>query len=423
MASKFVINGGNPLKGEIEVRGAKNATFPILAATLLSDQECIIKNIPLIEDVFRTIEILKSMGVEIERKDKRSLVVDSSGIDPSKIKKDIIAKLRGSVLFYGPLLARFGEIKLPRPGGCLIGARPIDTHLDAFSQLGVEISREGKYYKLKKKESFEERTCILDEFSVTGTENIILFSALSPQKTIIKIADLDYAVQELLKFLQKMGVEVKTGLHTIEIQGKKKLKGVEHSLLYDPIEAGTFVLTAVANNSEVLVKNVEVPFLELFFKKLEKFGANFKILDDKKVQILTRGKLKISEVQSLPFPGLHTDLQSAWAVVATQSEGTTLIHDPLYEGRFKYLEELNRMGARIFFADPHRVLVDGPTPLVGKDLGSFDLRGGAALIIASLLAEGESSIEDTYQIDRGYEKIEERLQKIGADIKRVPQNN
>lgn len=422
MPSKFVINGGNPLKGEIEARGAKNATFPILAATLLSEEECIIKNIPLIEDVFRTIEILKSMGMKIERTEERTLLVDSSKIDPSKIKQDIISKLRGSVLFYGPLLAKFGEIKLPRPGGCLIGARPIDTHLDAFSQLGVEITQEGNYYRLRKKESVEDRTCVLNEFSVTGTENIILFSALSPQKTTIKIADLDYPVQELLKFLGKMGVEVKTGLHTIEIQGKEKLQGTEHSLLYDPIEAGTFILTAVANNSEVLVKNVETSFLELFFKKLEKFGANFEILDNKKVKVLPREELRINEVQSLPYPGLHTDLQSAWAVVATQAEGSTLIHDPLYEGRFKYLEELNRMGARIFFADPHRVLVDGVTPLIGKDLGSFDLRGGAALIIAALLAEGKSSIEDTYQIDRGYEKIEERLQKIGADIKRVPSN-
>jgi len=415
--SKFVINGGKNLKGTIPVRGAKNATFPLLAASLLTDEDCVIKNIPLIEDVLKMMEILESIGVDVKQPDERTLVLNSSGLDITNVKKDLVKKLRGSVLFYGPLLARLGSLELPPPGGCLIGARPIDTHLDAFEQLGVDVEQKGQTYNLTKNRK-GSTTCVLDEMSVTGTENAILLSALSPYKTTIKIADLDYPVQQLLTFLQKMGVEVETGHHEITIKGKENLSGAEHTVMSDPIEAGTFVLTALATNSEVTIDGVERDFLELFLKKLEHAGANFE-LDGKKLKMKHWDKLKIDEVQSLPYPGLHTDLQSAWAVAATQAEGATLIHDPLYEGRFRYLEELTRMGADILFADPHRVVVGGPSDLYGKDLGSFDLRGGAALIIAALMAEGKSSIEDTYQIDRGYEKIEQRLQKIGADIKRV----
>lgn len=415
--SKFVINGNKELEGEIPVRGAKNATFPLMAASLLTDQECVLKNIPLIEDVFRMIEILRSLGVEVKRSERRTLKLNASGLDLAELDKDLVTKLRGSVLFYGPLLARLGELELPPPGGCLIGARPIDTHLDAFEQLGIEVEQQGRTYHLSK-EREGNANCVLEEMSVTGTENAVLLSALSPYQTTIKIADLDYAVQELLTFLRKMGVEVETGHHEITIHGKEKLKGATHEIMYDPIEAGTFILTGLATNSELTITNVEHSFMELFFKKLEQAGADFE-LDDQKLKLKHWDRLEIEEVQSLPYPGLHADLQSAWAVAATQAEGSTLIHDPLYEGRFKYLEELTRMGADILFADPHRVVVSGPTNLYGRDLGSFDLRGGAALIIAALTAEGKSSIEDTYQIDRGYEKIEQRLQKVGADIQRI----
>ncbi len=414
--SKFVINGNKELEGSIEVRGAKNATFPLLAASLLTDEDCVIKNIPLIEDVLKMIKILKSIGVSVKQKE-RTLILNSSGLDLTNVKKDLVKKLRGSVLFYGPLLARLGELELPPPGGCLIGARPIDTHLDAFEQLGVNVEQKGQTYRLTK-ERKGSTTCVLNEMSVTGTENAVLLSALSPYETTIKIADLDYPVRQLLDFLQKMGVEVETGHHVITIKGKEDLSGAEHTIMSDPIEAGTFALTALATNSEITIEGFERDFLELFLKKLEQSGANFE-LGDETLKMKHWNKLKINKVQSLPYPGLHTDLQSAWAVAATQAEGSTLIHDPLYEGRFRYLEELTRMGADILFADPHRVVVGGPSDLYGRDLGSFDLRGGAALIIAALMAEGKSSIEDTYQIDRGYEKIEKRLQKVGADIKKV----
>lgn len=423
MLERFEIKGNKPLKGEIEVRGAKNAVFPILAATLLTDQECIIKNLPLIEDVFRMIEILKSLGAEVSWIGKRQIRVCSEKIDPATIKKEVVSKLRGSILLYGALLARLGKISLPRPGGCVIGARPIDTHLDAFSQMGVKIFQKGNLLILEKSKYLAKKRedVLLEEFSVTATSNALLFSALLPQETTIKIADQDYQIQELLKVFAKMGVRVKeVGHHSITIQGKKRLKGFCHTLIADPIEAGTFIVLAATLKSNVLVKNVPLEFLELFLKKMKAAGLPLEINFQKKtVEVLPWKTLKLEKIQGLPYPGIHLDLLSAIAVLTTQTEGSTLIHDPFYEGRFKYLEEINRMGAKIFFADPHRVIIQGPTALYGKKLGSIDLRGGVALIIAALAAEGKSVIDNIYQIDRGYEKIEEKLQKIGADIKRV----
>jgi len=419
MAEKFAIRGGKPLKGEIEARGAKNAAFPILAATLLTKDSCEISNLPLIEDVFRMIEILESMGAKISWQNQRALKIKTNNITPAKIRKDLVCLLRGSVLFLGPILTRFGKVKFPQPGGCIIGARPIDTHLDGFSQLGVRAVQNKDSYFLEAKEKRGGRV-ILDEFSVTATENLMLYASLIPQKTIIKMADQDYSVQELGKFLKKMGVKIKgLGTHNLEIIGSKKLNGVKQRLIYDPIEAGTFILTAAATKGNVIIKNVELSFLDLPLKKLKDFGVPFKIISPKSIRIFPWKTLKIDKIQSLPYPGIPTDLQSAFGVLSTQAKGSTLIHDPLYEGRLKYLEELNKMGAKIFFADPHRAIIEGPTQLYGAELGPLDLRGGAALIIAGLIAKGKTIINNIYQIDRGYEKIEERLQKLGADIKRI----
>ncbi len=422
MSEKFIINGGKPLEGIIEVGGAKNAAFPILAATLLTKEECQISNLPLIEDVFRMIEILKSMGSQISWVGERSIKIKNSQVDPLKMRKDLISLLRGSVLFMGPLLARFGKIKFPQPGGCIIGARPIDTHLDGFSQLGIKITQEKNHYLLEcqSKKGDGDKIVILNEFSVTATENLMLFASLFPRKTIIKTADQDYQVQELAKFLKKMGVKIRgVGTHEVIIEGSKKLKGASHFLMFDPMEAGTFILLVGATKGNVLIQNVESSFLELPLKKLKDFGILYEIVGKKSLRVFPWKKLKIDKIQSLPYPGIPSDLQSAFGVLATQAQGSTLIHDPLYEGRLKYLEELNKMGAEIYFADPHRAIINGPTQLYGQELGTLDLRGGAALVIAGLCAKGRTIINNIYQIDRGYEKIEERLQRLGADIKRI----
>jgi len=419
MAEKFVIKGGKPLKGEVGIMGAKNAAFPILAAALLTKQSCIIDNLPLIEDVFQMLKILEGLGAKVSWLDKKKIKVRCANISPRKIPFDIVGCFRGSILIAGPLLARFNKLKIPPPGGCLIGVRPIDTHLDAFSQLGVKVSSEDNLYTFRKQKS-ELAKVVLREFSVTATENVLLFSALSNKKTILKIADQDYQIQELIKVLKKMGAKIKmTGVHTLEIIGIKNLKGFEHTIISDPIETGTFIVATLATKGEVVIKNAEFSFLDLFLKRLKDFGANFEILAKNKIKILPSKKLKIDKIQSLPYPGIHSDLQPELGVLATQTKGPTLIHDPLFEGRLKYLEELNKMGADIIFCDPHRAIVYGPTQLQGIEIPSSDLRAGAALIIAGLIAKGKTVINNIYQIDRGYERIEERLQQLGADIRRI----
>jgi UDP-N-acetylglucosamine 1-carboxyvinyltransferase len=421
MQDKFVINGGKKLNGTIEVMGSKNAALPILAATILTKEDCIIDNIPLIEDVLKMIKLLEEMGAKTEWLSVKKIKINCEKINPDKLSSDIVGRFRGSVLLWGPLAARFDNFKSMSPGGCVIGARPLDTHFDAFLQMGVDVAEKAKIYYFKKNNNSEKETdVVLDEFSVTATENVLLFSASQNKKTVLKIADQDYQVQELAKVLKKMGAEIKyAGPHIFEILGKEKLKGFTCKLIGDPIEAGTFVVAALATRGDVLVKNVEIQYLTLFFKKIKSFGAILEFPDEKSVRVLPSPKLIINKIQSMPYPGIQPDLQPEFGVLATQTKGATLIHDPLYEGRLKYLEELNKMGADIIFCDPHRAIVNGPTTLHGIEVPSLDIRGGAALIVAGLVAQGVTIINNAYQIDRGYEKIEERLQKLGADIKRV----
>ncbi len=421
---KFVIHGGKKIAGEIETMGSKNAAFPVLIASLLTSEDCVIDNVPLVEDIFRLLEIFQSMGVEVTWLDSRKVKINASKMNPAKINKDLILKFRGSVLLFGALLSRFGKAKLPQPGGCVIGVRAIDTHLDAFSQLGVKVCEKRGVFNLTFPGTLKKSEVILDEISVTTTENLMLFASLIPEEITIKAADADYQNQELAKVLSKMGVEISgLGQHTMRIKGAKNLKGFKHSIMYDPIESGTFIAMALITKGDVLVKNVEYQFLEFPLKKLENWGAEFEIIERKDglvdVHVLPSKNMKIRKIQSLPFPGFPSDLLSVLGVLATQTKGITLIHDPLYEGRLRYMDGLIKMGGDIFFSDPHRATINGPTKLYGADLGSFDLRAGAALIIAGLIAKGTTRISNIYQVDRGYEKIEERLQKLGADIKRV----
>ncbi len=418
MEEKFIIKGGIPLKGEVEIRGAKNAAFPILVASLLTKETCVIDNLPLIEDVFKMIKILEVVGANISWVEKRKIEINCSKVDSSKIPFELVKCFRGSVLLLGGLLGRFNNVKIPAPGGCVIGSRPIDTHLDAFEQAGVKMSK-GKLYNFTKSKINRAREIVLKEISVTATENMLLFSALNPKRTVIKIADQDYQVQDLIEVLEKMGADIKYGkIREIEIIGKKKLKGFKHSIVNDPIEAGTFIVATLATEGHVVVKNAELQYLDLFLKRLKDFGANFKILDSKTIEVFPSRNLKIDKIQSLPYPGIHSDLQPELGVLATQTKGPTMIHDPLFEGRLRYLDELNKMGADIIFCDPHRAIVYGPTQLQGAAIPSLDLRAGAAVIIAGLMAKGETTINNIYQVDRGYEKIEERLSQLGADIKR-----
>lgn len=422
--SKLIIKGGNKLRGEIEVRGSKNATTPILAASLLTDKECVIDNIPLIEDVFRLIEILKYLGAEVDFIGERKIRIKAKIIDPEKLTEAKVGRLRSSVLLMGPLLARFKKIKTQKPGGCLIGNRPLDAHLEAFKDLGAEIISDGDSFIISLKNQ-PQNEVVLGEFSVTATENILMMAALMPQKTIIKIAAQEPHVQDLIKFLKSMGAKIKLkDSHVIEVLGRKSLNGATHKIIPDQIESGTFLILGGLLGSDVLVKNCRRDHLDLILKKLKDFNVDLRVENIKKsgvcdIRVKSNYPLKSVGIQAMPYPGIPTDLQSMFGVLATQAEGTSMIHDPLFEGRFKYLDELIRMGASIVICDPHRALITGRSHLAGTTISSYDLRAGASLIIAGLIASGETVINDAYQIDRGYERIEERLQKIGADIVRL----
>jgi len=420
MAQKFIIQGGKPLIGEIEVGGCKNAATPILAATLLTEKPCIIDNLPLVEDVLRMINILQEMGAEIKWLGSKKIKITNKNINPKRIDQKIVCKMRSSVLLIGPLLARFGEVNIAQPGGCIIGVRPIDVHIDALKKMGAEVSEKDNFYNFKINGKLQGSNIILKEFSVTSTENVLMAAALAEGKTIIKIAATEPHVQDLCIFLKKMGVKIQgIGTHTLKITGQKKLKGANHFLIFDPVEAGTYMIMAAATKGDLKIKNTPTEYLDLVFELFREMRVPVKIINKKTIQILPWQELIFNKVQCLPYPGIPTDLQSVFGVLATQSPGSTLIHDPMYEGRLKYLEELNKMGAEIVICDPHRAIINGPIKLHGAELGTIDLRGGASLILAGILASGKTTIKNIEQIDRGYEKIEEKLKKIGADIKRV----
>lgn len=427
--SKFIIKGGKKLNGAVEIGGYKNAAGAVLAATLLTDQECIIDNLPLVEDVLNLIKVLESIGAEVSWLGERKIKIRAGGkVDPEKMNYDLINKMRVSVLLIGPLLARFKHFKIPHPGGDKIGARSIETHLEALKMLGAEIKSGNNFYEFSAK-NLKNREIVLREFSVTATENLLMAASLIPGKTIIKIAAAEPQVQDTCAMLKKMGVEIKgTGTHTIEIKGRKNLSGARHTVIPDPLEAGTFIIAAAAMGGKVEIKNVIVEHLLLFWGKLKDIGVIFELsytnksFENQKIAniiVKPARNLKAAKIQALPYPGFPTDLQPMMAVLLTQSEGKSLIHDPLFEARFGYAEELKKMGANIEIIDPHRAFVLGPTKLKGAKIASSDIRAGAALVIAALIAEGETEISDIHQIDRGYEKIEEKLQKLGAEIRRI----
>lgn len=420
MREQFVIQGKKVLSGEIEVRGSKNATTPILASTLLTDKPCIIHNVPRIEDVFVMVDILRDMGSDIEWLDEYTIRITNKHIDPTKIQKEKIKKIRSSILLLGSLSARFDFFSMPHPGGCVIGSRPVGTHFDALAEMGISIEKENDFYQVKAN-GRKNAKVVLNEFSVTATENVMMLASVIKGKTIIKIAAGEPHVEDLGKFLRKMGVKVSgLGTHTITIEGKKRssLLGVEHRVIADANEAATFLLLGAVSRSDIIVKGAYEDHLDLVLEQIRRFGANVSLV--KKGIRVFRGKplRSVGKIDARIYPGIPTDIQAPFAVLATQATGNTIIHDTLFEGRFNYIGELQKMGANVHILNPHQALIIGKTPLSGTTIFSYDLRAGAALILASLVASGTTIVRDAYQVDRGYEKIEMRLQKIGADIRR-----
>lgn len=419
MEEKFIIKGGNSLSGEVEIGGYKNAAGPALAAVLLTEEECRLANMPLVEDVFRLIEVLKGMGAEVSWIGKNELKIKAgSNLDPNKIDSSLVGKSRISVLLIGALAARFKEFKIAHPGGDRIGLRPIFTHLKALEALGVKSFAEDNFYHFKR-DGLKGAEVILKEFSVTATENLILAAALAEGTTVIKIAAAEPQVQDLCFQLVQMGAKIEgIGTHTLKIEGRKKLSGVNYSIVPDVNEAATFIVASAFTKDKVKVVNALPKHLELFLDKLQEAGV--KIEKGKNfVEVSASSGFRAVRIQALPFPGFATDFLPVTLPLLTQSSGKSLVHDPLYENRLNYTQELKKMGADIEIVDPHRVIIFGKTPLSGVDIESWDIRAGASLVIAGLIAKGTTVVKNIYQIDRGYEKMEEKLQKMGADIKRV----
>jgi len=419
MIEKFIIKGAKKLEGEIEVNGSKNAAGPILAATLLTNEECIIDNLPKISDIFNLLDILKTMGAEVDWVgDRKVKIKTGDNIDPEKMDFEKMSKTRVSVLLIGALLPKFKKFKVSRPGGDRIGLRPITTHLEALKELGVEFEEQGEFYHFNS-EKLVTKEIVLSEFSVTATENLIMVASLSKGETIIKGAACEPHVQDLIKMLDNMGANIEgSGTHTLKVKGVEKLKGVEHKLIPDYLEAGTFITIGAVVGKKIKINNVIPEHLDLFLAKMKEIGVEFKITNNS-IEVWGEGNLNPVHVQALPYPGFPTDLLPIVVPLLTQAKGKSLIHDPLYPNRFSYVDELRKMGADIERVDPHRAFIFGQTPLRGMKIESWDIRAGASLVVAGLMAKGETTIGNINQIDRGYEKIEERLQKIGADIKRV----
>ena len=418
MAEKFIIKGGKPLRGIVEISGFKNAAGPILAASVLTKEKVIIDNIPLVADIKNLIDVLKGMGAEVNFLSDKKVEIEAKNIDPERIDPEKIAKTRVSVLLIGSLLARFKNFKIAHPGGDRIGVRPISTHLLALKELGADISNESNFYSFTTKE-LKGKKIVLKEFSVTATENLMMAASLANGRTEIIGAAAEPHVQDLGEMLNSMGAKIKgLGTHNIIIEGVEELHGTSHKIIPDPIEAGTFIIAGCLTDGKVEVKDIRPDHLALFLDKLKEIGVSFEEKEES-VVVNYSPHLKAADVQSLPYPGFPTDLLPPVSALLTQAEGKSLIHDPLYDNRFGHLQELNKMGADIELVDPHRAIIFGRTPLTGLKIESWDIRAGASLVIAGLIAEGESVIKNIHQIDRGYEKIDEKLQKIGAEIKRV----
>lgn len=415
---RFVIRGGRKLKGTIRVKGAKNAALKLLAACLLTDQEWTISNVPQIEDIFRMVELLKGVGVEVKKSLPGTYRVKAKNIQTTHLEPSIAQKLKGSILMAGPLLARQGEAIFPQPGGCVIGQRPRDIFLAGFEAFGAKVKENRGGYRLITRQ-LKGTKFVFPLVSVTATETMILTAILAQGKTILKNTACEPEIVALADFLNQCGAKIRgAGTPFIEIEGVSSLEGGQCRVIPDRIEAGSFVILGAVSQSPIKVIGLNPEDLDVLWFILEKAGVDLKI-GKNSVLIKPGSKLKAVNLKTHEYPGFATDLQAPFTVLMTQAKGISLIHETIFEGRLFHTDILNQMGAKIIMADPHRVIIQGPTKLFARYLVSPDIRAGIALVMAALIAQGESVIENVYQIDRGYEKIEKRLQKLGADIKRI----
>ena len=420
--SLFIVKKSGPLSGEVTLSGAKNAVLPILCACLLTDEQCVIKGVPPLSDVFILLDIIKKTGAQAEYNQITQEVTIKADYTAGDISEENEAvKMRASFLVMGPLLSRNGFVKLPLPGGCPIGSRPVDLHLKGFEKLGAKIKQEfgtaeAKANKLKGGHIY------LDFPSVGATENIIMAAALSEGVTVIENAALEPEIMDLINFMNKMGAGVFClGNGTIKVTGVKKLHGAEHTVIPDRIEAGTFMAAAAITNGDITIKNAVYGHIKPAAAKLEECGMCVENSPDG-LRVYSVGKRKAFNIKTMPFPGFPTDMQAIFMSIMTIAKGTSMVTETVFENRFLQASEMKRMGADIK-TDGRVAVVEGVKKLTGSKVKAPDLRAGAALIITALAAEGSTEIGDIYHIERGYSNIEQKLKAIGADIQKVEEEN
>lgn len=413
--SKIFIQGGTPLTGKVEVSGAKNSVLKLMVASLLSQEKCVIKKAPLIRDVKVMGEVLKYLGAKVSMGKGRVEVIPT--VERKEAPYRLVSQMRASLQVLGPLLARMGEAWVARPGGCKIGRRKIDLHLKGLSLLGADISFE-KGYIVAKGKKLKGARVFLDYPSVGATENIMMASVFAEGKTVIENAAREPEIVDLANFLKKMGAKIEgEGSSTIEIEGVEfPLRGVSHEVIPDRIEAGTFLIAGIITGGEVYVKGAEARHLEMFLLKIEEMGASVKV-NKSGIKASFKNDLRPIDIATLPYPGFPTDLQPQTTSLLTLVKGTSVVTENVFDNRFLYVEELLRLGANIEVEGKHAI-IKGVEKLSGAPVRATDLRGGAALVLACLAAEGKSEVEEVDHIDRGYENFVKKLQALGASIQR-----
>lgn len=414
---QYVIKGGNPLVGEVEIGGAKNAALAILAAAIMTDETVVVENLPNVRDTNVLLQAMEEIGAQVERLDYHTVRINSSGIGNYSVDYEYIKRIRASYYLLGAMLGKYKRAEVPLPGGCNIGSRPIDQHLKGFKALGADVKIEYGFI-VAEAEHLRGSHIYLDVVSVGATINIMMAASMAEGNTVIENAAKEPHVVDVANFLNSMGANIKgAGTDVIRIKGVERLHATEYSIIPDQIEAGTFMFAAAVTKGDVTVKNVIPKHLEATTSKLLEIGCEIEELDDA-VRVVCAKGLRPTNVKTLPYPGFPTDMQPQITVALALAKGTSIVTESIFENRFKYVDELARMGANIK-VEGNTAIIDGVAQYTGAQISSPDLRAGAALVLAGLAADGITIVEDVHFIERGYERFEEKLKSLGAMIEKI----
>ena len=414
---KLRIKGGTRLEGQLRVSGAKNSALPAMAASLLTAGEVVLENLPFVNDIFTTRRLLRELGASVEFQDDHSARLQAQKILSHEAPYDLVKTMRASVLVLGPLLARTGRARVSLPGGCAIGARPINLHIQGLQRLGATVRTEHGYVEAEA-ERLSGAEIVFDKITVTGTENLMMAAALADGKTVLQNAACEPEVVDLAEMLKDMGAQIEgAGTPTITIEGVRELKGTKHRVIPDRIESGTFLIAGAVTDGNLEITNCNPAHLASVVQKLRDAGVKIEVAADR-MSIRQNGTMRSADVVTKEYPGFATDMQAQYMALMTQASGTCVITENIFENRFMHASELMRMGADIRI-DGARAIVTGKTRLSGATVIASDLRASASLVVAGLVAEGTTLIDRVYHLDRGYEKIEEKLRSVGAQIERL----